>query len=139
MFLENETKTNFNERNIIYLFCLCNISTKITLFQAYCDPMYTSSLWCQFFFFYLTYPQDAVQALCLPPTTLNLLMNAFVHPYLVFYIVFISRIIFFLLITYILIFIIRAVCTHTGGRYYTHDIYIVVLLSNFYYLFLQLI
>ena len=42
------------------------------------------------------------------------------------YVVFISRIIFFLLITYILIFIIRAVCTHTGGRYYTHDICIYI-------------
>ena len=29
-------------------FCLCNISTKISLFQAYCAPMYTSSLWCKF-------------------------------------------------------------------------------------------
>ena len=28
--------------------CLCNISTKIILFQAYCAPMYTSSLWCKF-------------------------------------------------------------------------------------------
>ena len=28
-------------------FCLCNISTKIILFQAYCAPMYTSSLWCK--------------------------------------------------------------------------------------------
>ena len=28
-------------------FCLCNISTKITLFQAYCVSMYTSSLWCK--------------------------------------------------------------------------------------------
>ena len=28
-------------------FCLCNISTKITLFQAYCAPMYTSSLRCK--------------------------------------------------------------------------------------------
>ena len=28
--------------------CRCNISTKITLFQAYCAPMYTSSLWCKF-------------------------------------------------------------------------------------------
>ena len=84
-------------------------------------------------------PQDAVQALCLPPTTLNLLMNAFVHPYLVFYVIFNSRIIFFLLITYILIFIIRAVCIHTGGRYYTHDICIVfcnhIFYINFYNLF----
>ena len=52
-------------------------------------------------------------------------MNAFVHPYLVFYVVFISRIIFFLLITCIQIFILRAVCTHHGGRLYTHDICIV--------------
>ena len=29
-------------------FCLCNISTKIILFQAYCAPMYTSSLWWKF-------------------------------------------------------------------------------------------
>ena len=51
------------------------------------------------------------------------------------YVVFISRIIFFLLITYILIFIIRAVCTHTGGRYYTHDICIVFFnqISNIYF------
>ena len=28
--------------------CLCNICTKIILFQAYCAPMYTSSLWCKF-------------------------------------------------------------------------------------------
>ena len=28
-------------------FCHCIISTKITLFQAYCAPMYTSSLWCK--------------------------------------------------------------------------------------------
>ena len=106
-------------------------------------PMYTSSVWCKLkniaskaltshtiiaSEFYSTYPQDALQALCLPPTTLNLLMNAFVHPYnIVFYVVFISRIIFFLLITYI----IRAVCTHTGGRYYTHDICIVFLLITF--------
>ena len=31
-----------------YAFFLCNISTKITLFQVYCAPMYTSSLWCKF-------------------------------------------------------------------------------------------
>ena len=85
--------------------------------------------------FYSTYPQDAVKALCLPSTTLNLLMNAFVHPYLVSYVVFISRIIFFLLITYILIFIIRAVCTHTGGRYYTHAICIVFLIIFFLFIF----
>ena len=57
--------------------------------------------------FYSTYPQDVVQVLCLTPTTLNLLMNAFVHPYSVFYVVFISQIIFFLLITSIPIFILR--------------------------------
>ena len=28
-------------------FCLCNISTKIILFQAYRAPMYSSSLWCK--------------------------------------------------------------------------------------------
>ena len=28
-------------------FCLCCASTKITLFQTYHDPMYTSSLWCK--------------------------------------------------------------------------------------------
>ena len=28
--------------------CLCNISTNMTLFQAYCAPKYTSSLWCKF-------------------------------------------------------------------------------------------
>ena len=103
--------------------------------------MYTSSLWCKLkkniaskvlpshtiiaSDFCSTYPQDVVQVLCLPPTTLNLLMNAFVHQYLVFYVVFISLIIFFLLIISILIFILRAVCTRTGGRYYTHDICIV--------------
>ena len=89
--------------------------------------------------FYSTYPQDVVQVLCLPPTTLNLSMNAFVHPYLVFYVVFISRIIFFLLITSILILILRAVCTHTGGRYYIHDICIVFCEYKILYLFLQLI
>ena len=88
--------------------------------------------------FYSTYPQDAVQALCLPPTTLNLLMNAFVHPYLVLYVIFISRIIFFLLITYILIFIIRAECTHTGSRYYTQDICIVFFNQIFYIYFYNL-
>ena len=82
--------------------------------------------------FYSTYPQDVVQVLCLPPTTLNLLMNAFVHPYSVFYVVFISQIIFFLLITSIQIFILRAACTHTRGRYCTHDISIVfIVLINF--------
>ena len=35
----------------------------------------------------------------------------------------------FLLIIYILIFIIRAVCIITGGRYYTHDISIVFLIK----------
>ena len=62
-------------------------------------------------------------------------MNAFVHPYLVFDVVFISRIIFFLLITSIPIFILRAVCTHTAGRYYTYNICIVFLLSNCFYIF----
>ena len=83
------------------IFFICNISTEITLFQAYCAPVYTSSLVVIHVAseFYAPYPQDAVQALCLAPTTLNLLMNAFVHPYLVFYFVFISRISFFLLIT----------------------------------------
>ena len=28
--------------------CLCNFSSKITLVQAYCAPMYTSRLWCKF-------------------------------------------------------------------------------------------
>ena len=79
--------------------------------------------------FYSTYHLHVVQVLCLPTTTLNLLMNAFVHPYLVFYVVFISRIIF-LLITSIPIFILRVVCTHTGGHYYTHNICIVFLLIN---------
>ena len=37
-------QANVLARNI----CLCNISTKIPLFQAYCAPMYTSSLWCKF-------------------------------------------------------------------------------------------
>ena len=60
---------------------------------------------------------------------------AFVHPHLVFYVVFISRIIFFLLITYILIFITRVVCTHTGGRYYTHDICIVFLIKFLIFIF----
>ena len=120
-------------------FCLCNISTKIILFQAYCAPMYTSSLWCKFKKYslksitvaynnsltYSTYPQDVVEVLCLPPITLNPSMNAFVHPYSVFYVIFISQIIFFLLITSIPIFILRAICTHTGGRYCTHDISIV--------------
>ena len=75
--------------------------------------------------FYSTYPQDVVQVLCLPPTILNPSMNAFVHQYSVFYVVFISQIISFLLITFIPIFISRAICTHTGGRYCTHDISIV--------------
>ena len=81
--------------------------------------------------FYSTYPQDVVQVLCLPPTTLNPSMNAFVHPYSVFYVVFISQIIFFLLTTSIPIFILRAICTHTGGRYCTHDISIVFIFYHF--------
>ena len=48
---------------------------------------------------------------------------------------FISWIIFFLLITSILIFILRAVCTHTGGRYYTHDICIVFLINFLIFIF----
>ena len=60
--------------------------------------------------------------------------NAFVHPYLDLYVAFISRIIFFLLITYMLILIIRAVCTHTGGRYYTHDTCIVF--CNHFFIFI---
>ena len=79
---------------------------------------------------YLTYPQDVVQVLCLSPTTLNLLMNAFVHPYLVFYVILISRIIFFLLITSILIFILSDVGTHTVGICYTHDICIIFFKEN---------
>ena len=37
-----------------------------------------------------------------------------------------------MLITSILIFILRAVCTHTGGHYYTHDICIVFFLILFF-------
>ena len=119
--------------------CLCNISTKITLFQAYCAPANSKNIASKALpshtiitsEFYSTYPLDVVQVLCLPPTTLHLLMNAFVHPYLVFYVVFISGIIFFLLITSIPTFILRAVCTLTGGHYYTHNICIVFLLIKF--------
>ena len=85
--------------------------------------------------FYSTYPQDVVQVFCLLPTTLNPSMNAFVHPYSVFYIVFIRQIIFFLLITSIPIFILRAVCTHTGGRYCTHDISIVFIFNQLFYIY----
>ena len=40
--------------------------------------------------FYLAYYQDVVQVLYLSPTILNLSMNVFVHPYLAFYVIFIS-------------------------------------------------
>ena len=85
--------------------------------------------------FYSTYPQDVVQVLCLPSTTLNPSMNAFVHQYSVFYVVFISQIISFLLITFIPIFILRAICTHTGGRYCTHDIFFYNLFNSFPHIF----
>ena len=35
---------------------------------------------------YLTYHQDVVQVLCLSQAILNILMTAFAHPYLVFFI-----------------------------------------------------
>ena len=103
-----EKKCLYAQANVLARkFCLCNISTKITLFQAYCAPMYTSSLWCKFKKYNLksitvaynnslriliNLPSRCSASLCLPPTTLNLLMKSFVHPYLVFYVEFISRI-----------------------------------------------
>ena len=60
-------------------------------------------------------------------------MNAFVHQYSVFYVVFISQIISFLLIPFIPIFILRAICTHTGGRYCTHVISIVFIFESIFF------
>ena len=77
-----------------------------------------------------------MQVLCLPPTILNPSMNAFVHQYSVVYVVFISQIISFLLITFIPIFILRAICTHTGGRYCTHVISIVFIFESIFLIFI---
>ena len=122
-------------------FSLCNISTKIILFQAYCAPMYTSSLWCKFKKYSLkritvAYNNSLRMLLNLPSRCNASFMFATNYiksfnerirssQYSVFYVVFISQIISFLLITFIPIFISRAICTHTGGRYCTHDISIV--------------
>ena len=67
--------------------------------------------------FYLAYHQDVVQVFCLPAIILNLLMNSFVHLYLPFYVVFISLKTLYLSITFILMYILEARCTHTGYPY----------------------
>ena len=120
-------------------FCLCNISTKITLFQAYCAPMYTSSLWCKL----KKYSLKSITVAYNNSLRILLHLRSRCNASFMFATNYIksfnerirssifSRIIFFLLITYILIFIIRAVCTHTGGRYYTHDIRIIFCLITF--------
>ena len=46
--LHRQKKCLYAQANVLARkFCLCNISTKITLFQAFCAPMYNSSLWCK--------------------------------------------------------------------------------------------
>ena len=65
-----------------------------------------------------SYHQDVVQVLCLPPIILNLLMNAFVHLYLAFYVVFINLKTLYLSITFKLIYILEAQCTPTGDPCY---------------------
>ena len=90
-------------------FCRCSTSTKYTLFQAYCAPMYTSNLWCEFINLSLksitvAYNNSLRILLNLPSRCsvcfmfatnyinyLNHPMNAFAHPYsIAFYVVFIS-------------------------------------------------
>ena len=61
---------------------------------------------------------------------INLSTNAFVHPYLAFYDVFISLKTLFLSITSILIYILEVLCIHTGDPNCTHDICIVFLIKN---------
>ena len=71
---------------------------------------------------YLIYHQDVVQVLCLPPIILNILMNAFVHLYLAFCAIFISVRTLYRSVTFILIYILEARCTHTGDLCCTHNI-----------------
>ena len=105
--------------------------------------MYTSSLWCKFKnlsltsitvtynnslrIVYLTYHQYVVQVLCLPQTILNLSINAFAHPHLAFYVVFISLKTLFLSIISTQIYILEVLCSQTGIHNCTHDIFIVFL------------
>jgi hypothetical protein len=118
----------YAQANVLAFF-LCNTSTKIILFQAYCAPMYTSSLWCKF----KKYSLKSITVAYNNSLRILLHLRSRCNASFMFATYYIksfnerirssifSRIIFFLLITYILLFIIRAVCTHTGGRYYTHD------------------
>ena len=87
-----------------------------------------------------------MQVLCLPPTIFNLSMNAFAHPYLAFYVVFISLKTLFLLIIPTQIYNLDILCSHTEDHNCIHDICIVFfypifnnyfnhLLNLFHYLF----
>ena len=82
--------------------------------------------------FYVTYDQDVVQVLCLPPIILNLLMNAFVHLNLAFYVVFIISLkTVYLSITFILIYILEARCTYAGDPYCTHYCIFYIMFYNY--------
>ena len=61
----------------------------------------------------------------MPPTILNLSMNAFVRPYLAFYVVFINLKLLFVNFFNIEIHILEVLCTHAGDPNCTHDICIV--------------
>jgi len=106
---------------VAWKYCLFSISTKLTLFQAYCAPnihfkslvqIKTSELVYKKHYSHIqsqsqnfTYYQDLVQFLCLPQTIRNLSMNTLIHPYLAFYVVFIRLKTLFLFVTSIRIYI----------------------------------
>ena len=69
---------------------------------------------------------------------LDVLMNAFVHLYLAFYVILISLKTLYLSITFVLIYILEAWCTHTGHPYCTRYciVFFTLLLNNYFnYLF----
>ena len=115
-------------------FCLCSTYTKITLFQAYCGPMYISSLWGKLKNLSLksitiTYSNSLRILLNLPSRCSTMFM--FATNYIKSFNKCIRSSIFSLLyhlktlylsISFILIYIFEARCTHTGYPCCTHNI-----------------
>ena len=74
-------------------------------------------------------------------------MNAFVHLYLAFYVIFISVKIFYLSITFIMIYILEARCTSSGDPYCAHNIVLyfvpyvlkIILITNQFYFITYLV
>ena len=101
------------------------------------QPLFTRYTWQCFYVVLLVFILYTYWIEVIKMTWRDLLMNAFFHLYLAFYVIVISPKILYFSIAFILIYILEARCTHTGDSYCTQYciVFFAIFFNCFYHLF----